>query len=250
MREEYINEFAWNKIFSFLRTQKGLYVKTEASAKKFAEGIFWMARTGAQWRELPEDYGKWNSVFKRFNEWSQKEVWSKLLEFCAEDPDLEYITIDATIVRAHACAAGYGDQVTEGLGRSRGGFTSKIHAKVDALGNPLKILITPGQTSDFIQAPALLANIEGAFYVLGDRGYDSAQVREQISRQKCEPVIPSKSNSKSPADYDKHIYKERHVVECFFSKLKYFRRVFSRFDKSMRNFASFVAFVGACIWLR
>ncbi len=60
-----------------------------------------MARTGAQWRELPENYGKWNSVFKRFNEWSQKEVWSKLLEFCVEDPDLEYISIDATIVRTH-----------------------------------------------------------------------------------------------------------------------------------------------------
>ena len=79
MREKYINEFAWNKIFSFLRTQKGLYVKTETSAKKFAEGIFWMARTGAQWRELPEDYEKWNSVFKRFNE-CQRNVKSS--SFC------------------------------------------------------------------------------------------------------------------------------------------------------------------------
>jgi len=250
MKEEYINEFAWGKIFVFMQNQKNIYVKTEKSCKNFIEAVFWIARTGAQWRELPDNYGKWNSVFKRFNDWSQKEIWNKLLEFCIDNPDLEYIIIDATIVRAHACAAGYGDQATEGLGRSRGGFTSKIHAKVDALGNLLKILITPGQESDFTQAPELLKNITGSLYALGDKGYDSAQVREQIRQQNCIPVIPSKSNSKSPADYDRNIYKERHVIECFFSKIKYFRRVFSRFDKSMRNFASFLAFVGSCIWLR
>ena len=76
---------------------------------------------------------------------SKKDIWNKLLQFCIQDPDLEYIMIDATIVRAHACAAGYGDTREEGLGRSKGGFTSKIHAKVDALGNPLKIIITPGK---------------------------------------------------------------------------------------------------------
>ncbi len=101
------------------------------------------------------------------------------------------------------------------------------------------MLITPGQTSDFVSAPELLTNIEGTIYVLGDRGYDSAQIRERIRGQKSAPVIPSKSNSKSPADYDKYIYKERHVVECFFLKLKYFRRIFSRFDKSMRNLLRF-----------
>jgi len=72
-----------------------------------------MARTGAQWRELPDKYGQWNSVFARFNAWSKKRIWGKLLDFCAQDPDLEHVMIDATIVRAHACAAGYGDQKTE-----------------------------------------------------------------------------------------------------------------------------------------
>ena len=209
MKEEYINEFAWSKIFSFLQTQKNIYIKTESSCKNFIEAIFWISRTGAQWRELPKDYGRWNRVFSRFNEWSQKDIWNKLLEFCVEDPDLEYIIIDATIVRAHACAAGYGDQEAEGLGRSKGGFTSKIHAKVDALGNPLKILITSGQRSDVTQAPELLRDISGSSYALGDKGYDSEQVRGQIREQKCKPVIPSRSNSKSPVDYDKYVYKDR-----------------------------------------
>ncbi|MBA2307329.1 transposase [Candidatus Dependentiae bacterium] len=64
------------------------------------------------------------------------------------------------------------------------------------------------------------------------------------------PVIPSKSKAINPCKYDKHIYKERHLIEYCFSKLKYFRRIFSRFDKSLRNSASFIAFVGTLIWLR
>lgn len=249
MEKEYISEVAWSKIFIFLKNQKNIYVEAESKSKNFMEAIFWMARTGAQWRELPEKYGKWNSVFSRFNSWAKKLIWNKLLDFCIEDPDLESVMIDATIVRAHACAAGYGDQKTEGLGRSAGGFSSKIHVKVDALGNVLRILITSGERHDITQAKQLLEGTKDA-NVLGDKGYNSTDVRSQIKEQNCTAIIPSKSNSKSPIDYDKHIYKERHLVECFFSKIKYFRRIFSRFDKSARNFASFLSFVGAILWLR
>ena len=249
MKKEYISEMAWSKIFHFLKSKKNIYIKTEAKIKCFIKAIFWMARTGAQWRELPEEYGKWNSVFRRFNEWAKKEIWESLLIFCTEDPDLEYVMIDATIVRAHACSAGYKNQNSEGLGRSKGGFTSKIHAVVDALGNPLKFSLTAGQRHDITQADALLDGISGA-YVIGDKGYDSNHLRLKLFEQQCIPVIPSKSNSKNPYQYDKHIYKERHAVECFFSKMKFFRRVFSRFDKSAHNFLSFLSFVGAFIWLR
>jgi transposase len=137
----------------------------------------------------------------------------------------------------------------EGLGRSNGGFTSKIHASVDALGNLLKFIITPGQRGDITQAEYLLHNVTNA-HVIADKAYDSSALRLMLIQQHCDPVIPSKSNSKNPYKHDEHIYKERHSIECFFSKIKYFRRVFSRFDKSARNFAAFLAFVGACIWLR
>jgi len=249
MKKEYINEVVWSKILKFLKTCKGIYVGCESHCKKFIEAIYWMSRTGAQWRELHDKYGNWNSVFKRFNAWSKKNIWSKLLHFCIEDPDLEYVMIDATIVRAHACAAGYGKQEIEGLGRSSGGFSSKNHAKVDALGNPLQFIITPGQTSDVTQAKYLLKDTYNA-HILGDKAYGSSEVRAQIKLQNCIDGIPSKSNSLNPVDYDKHIYKERHAIECFFSKIKYFRRIFSRFDKSARNFKAFLSFVGACIWLR
>ncbi len=83
--------------------------------------------------------------------------------------------IDATVVRAHACAAGYGKQKQEGLGRSHGDFTSKIHAKVDALGNPLQFIITPGQASDVLQAKYLLKKVSNS-YVIADKAYGSTKV--------------------------------------------------------------------------
>lgn len=249
MKKEYISKVAWSKILKFLRSCKNIYVGTESQCKNFIEAIYWISRTGAQWRELHDKYGNWNSIFKRFNAWSKKNIWKKLLQFCTQDPDLEYVMIDATIVRAHTCSAGYGSQQTEGLGRSKGGFTSKIHAKVDALGNPLQFIITPGQTSDITQAKFLLDDVYNS-QVIADKAYGSIEVRTQIRKQNCKDVIPSRVNSLEPVEYDKHIYKERHAIECFFSKMKYFRRIFSRFDKSARNFASFLSFVGALIWLR
>jgi transposase len=249
MQEEYITNEAWSKMLMFLKSVPDIYILSDERCKKFIEAVYWMARTGAQWRELPERYGYWNSVFKRFNAWSKKKVWDKLFAFCVKDPDLEYFMIDATIVRAHPCAAGYGNQDEEGLGRSKGGFTTKIHAAVDALGNPLKFVITPGQRSDVTQAEKLLGNIAGA-YVLGDRGYDADAIREKIKKQNCIAVIPGKSNRIIMYDYDKHIYKERSLIECFFSKIKQFRRIFSRFDKSLKSYMSMLCFVGAILWLR
>lgn len=249
MKKEYISEMAWNKIFSFLKEQKNIYIKTEKCVKHFIEAIFWMLRTGAQWRELPEIYGNWNSIFSRFNSWAKKNIWEMLLEFCAKDPDLEYIMIDATIVRAHACSAGYKEQMSQGLGRSKGGFTSKIHAATDALGNPLKFIVTAGQKNDITQADILIEGIGNA-YVIADKGYDSTELRLKIIEQNCIAVIPSRVNRKEKYEYDKHLYQERHTIECLFSKLKYFRRICSRFDKSLRNFSAFLSFAGALIWLR
>ena len=251
MKKEYINKTAWNKILIFLKSVKNIYLGDENKCKRFMEAVYWIMRTGAQWRELPNEYGNWNTVFQRFNAWSKKNIWGDLHAFCIEDPDLESVMIDATIVRAHPCASGYkkGQQDLQGLGRSKGGFTSKIHAKVDALGNPLQFINTPGQTSDITQAAALTHDVKNC-YVLADKGYDSDGLRSKLEQKGCTTVIPGRSNRIVPVEYDEHIYKERHLVECFFSKMKQFRRVFSRFDKSMRNFMSFLSFVGACLWLR
>ena len=147
------------------------------------------------------------------------------------------------------CGWGKKGQSNQSLGRSRGGFSTKIHALVDGLGNPLKIILTPGQKSDIGQAKPLLSGYE-LQQVIGDKGYDSDDLVNYIEENGGIAVIPPRSNRLEKRDYDPHIYKERHLVECFFNKLKYYRRVFSRFEKTDECYLGFVSFASVLIWLR
>ena len=97
----------WARIQGFLRQEPRAYVgQDEQACRRFVEAVKWMSRSGAQWRLLPAEYGAWNSVYKRFVRWCEAGVWERLLATLASDPDLEHGMLDATIVRAHPCAAG------------------------------------------------------------------------------------------------------------------------------------------------
>lgn len=102
---ERLNSYQWKNIYEYLSEYKTIYVRDESSCRRFVEAVFWMARSGAQWRFLPKEYGAWNTVYRRFADWADKGIWYKMLYHFAHDPDMEYIMIDSTILRAHACAS-------------------------------------------------------------------------------------------------------------------------------------------------
>lgn len=246
-----IEEYVWDQIFIILKEERSVYVKQERALRLFIEAIHYVARSGCQWRLLPHCYGKWSSVHKRFKRWEKNGIWDKILHRVQKEPDKESFMIDATTIRAHSCAAGYEKNGNEkhSLGRSKGGFTTKVHALCDGLGSPLKFILTPGQAHDITQAEKLIENIDSG-NVLADKGYDSDDFLRFVEKQGCVPVIPPRKNRIEQRSYDKNLYKERHLIECFFGKIKHFRRVFSRFDKSSSSFMAFLNFVSIFIWLR
>ena len=137
----------------------------------------------------------------------------------------------------------------QSLGRSRGGFSTKIHLATDALGNAVRFILTGGERNDITQAEALIEDFS-AEYVIADKGYDSGAFVLTLKGRNSEVVIPSRSNHKEQREIDEHLYKERHLIENQIGKLKQFRRVFSRFDKLARNYLSFIYFASTLIWLR
>jgi transposase len=139
---------------------------------------------------------------------------------------------------------------TEALGRSRGGFTTKLHARCDARGLPLGFVLTPGQTHD-VQGFAPLFRMIGdkieAF--LADRGYDADAIREEIAKADVEAVIPAKSNRRNPISHNRVKYKWRNLIERLFNKLKNWRRVATRYDKTRESYLGFVALASIKLWI-
>ena len=128
-------------------------------------------------------------------------------------------------------------------------MSTKIHAIVDALGNPIGLSLSAGQACDLEGADQLLPLVQ-ADTVIADKGYDAdARVLEVLNQAGKMAVIPAKRNRKASRAYDKHLYKARHLIENFFCKLKQFRAIATRYDKTARNFLAAVQLASATIWL-
>jgi len=127
-------------------------------------------------------------------------------------------------------------------------LTTKIHAVVDALGNPLRFILSPGQVSDITQAEALIAGLP-AEHVLGGKGYDARSLRNAITEQGAVAVIPPRTTSPQ-VHCDLALYCERNLIERFFLKIKHFRRIATRYEQTSRAFLSMLSIISAFIWTR
>ena len=211
MKNIKITDEHW-KLFSqyLIRNNKSKADRPQSIDDRLAfEGILYVLKTGIPWRYLPKEYGAWQTVYKLFARWAKSGTLEKLLQTFREHADK---------VHKHGSAPRGGQKKTKHR-TSRGGITNKIHAVTDALGYPLKIMLSGGNVHDVSLAKELLSDMQ-AKAVLADKAYNSRNLIALIEEKCSEAVIRPKKNAKVPRSYDKHLYKERHVIECFFSKNK------------------------------
>jgi transposase len=147
----------------------------------------------------------------------------------------------------------FGDQKRgsedQAIGRSRGGLSTKIHLAVLGLGCPVRFHLTAGQRGDAPQALALIEDLP-AEVVMADTAYDSDQIRQAVADEGALAVIPDNPSRAQKHPLDAHLYAQRHPVECCFSRLKTFRRVATRFEKTARNYLAVVTLAAIVLWLK
>lgn len=175
-----LSDELWSKLRTIMQ-QQGIYDKPEL--RLMVEAMLYRLRVGCPWRDVPAEFGCWNSIFQKFNRWSSKNKLVKIFKSLVQDPDLEWTFIDASIVRAHQHSAGAASKENQAIGKSVGGNTTKIHMAVDAYGFPIEFDLTGGEVHDCKAAPELIEKLPAADYTIADKGYDSKQVRELIRKK-------------------------------------------------------------------
>lgn len=166
--------------------------------RRVLNGIFWVLRSGAPWRDLPENYGPHTTCYNRFVRWRHAGIWDQIMDALAATHDAAVQMIDTSIVRVHqhgACVAG---NKVRHMGRSRGGLTGKIHAVVDTNGLPVRLGLTAGEAHDNRLCLELLNELPPRTMLLADRGYDADWIRQLVDRKGAWANIPPKRNRKEP----------------------------------------------------
>lgn len=235
--------------------------KTEfVNLRRTIEAIIWRHENGAKWRQIPAELGPWWMAAQTFNRWSHLGVWPRLLELAQQRSGVKLgmAFLDGTNIRAHQKAAGAArhgrtsaqrDQ-EEGLGRSRGGFGTKACVLADASGRAIGFVLAPGQAHELPLAPLLLALLVAIpLWILGDRGYSSWLFRELIWRLGARPAIPPKRNE-APVACPPWIYHNRNLVERLWNRLKEWRAVATRYEKTACSFMGVLCMAATMDWLK
>ncbi|MFC8230703.1 IS5 family transposase [Streptomyces sp. NPDC057287] len=246
--------------------------------RRMLNGIMWKFRAGVAWRDVPERYGPWASLHTRFRRWAADGTFDRMLKNAQARADAAgnidwLVSVDSSIVRAHQHAAGAQKRGhrSPALGRSRGGLTSKIHLARDGLGRPLALVVTGGNINDCTQFTAVMEAIRvprlgpgrprvRPDHVLGDKGYSSKAIRAWLRRRGIGHTIPERADQARnryrrgrrgvrPPAFDKQVYKRRNVVERCFNRLKQWRGIATRYDKTAQSYEAAVTLASLLMWV-
>ncbi|WP_329582492.1 IS5 family transposase [Streptomyces sp. NBC_01361] len=275
MRRHELSDAEWEFVRPLLPAS--LRGRKRLDDRRVLNGIVWKFRTGTAWRDVPERYGSWATLHTRFRRWAKDGTFERMLRAAQAKADAAgdidwLVSVDSTVVRAHQHAAGArkGALSAPALGRSRGGLTSKIHLACDALGRPLAFTLTGGNTNDCTQFTAVMEAIRvprlgpgrprvRPAHVLGDKGYSSRAIRTWLRYRGIPHTIPERadqvrnrlrrgSRGGRPPAFDKQVYKRRNVVERCFNRLKQWRGIATRYDKTAESYQAAVTLASLLMW--
>jgi transposase len=235
--------------------------KTEhKNLRRTIEAIVWRHENGAKWRSIPPHLGPWWMAAQTFIRWSHHGVWERLMELAQQREGLQLgmAFLDGSTIWAHQKAAGAAKQGAssaqrdkrEALGRSRGGFSTKAAVIVDGSGRAIGFALAPGQAHELPMAPVLLSFLTAmVLWIVADRGYSSHAFRMLIWSLGSRPAIPTRRNE-APVACPPWIYQNRNLVERFWSRVKEWRAVATRYEKTERSFMGVLCMAATMDWLK
>ncbi|MFC8878812.1 IS5 family transposase [Streptomyces ardesiacus] len=249
--------------------------------RQVIDAIAFKFQTGTQWVHLPEKYGNWRGVYNRLRMWAVDGTWERvftaLVAQADADEDLGWaVSVDSTIVRAHQHAAGArkkgppaGEPDDHAIGRSRGGLTTKIHLAADGRCRPLAFVLTGGQAGDAPAFTDVMARLRvprrrgrprtRPDVVMADKAYSSRAIRAHLRKRGIRAVIPIPADQRNhrlrrgsqggrPPAFDREAYKQRNTVERCINRLKQWRGLATRYEKTATIYLAGLHIAGIFLW--
>jgi transposase len=208
--------------------------------EKVIHAILFVLHEGCGWRAVNQPAAKWNSIYQYYRRWCREGTWQNVWDLLAPRTRGKTVYLDASHIKVHRSGLNpAGGREAQAIGKTKGGWNTKLHAAVDGGGTPQALALSPGHEADVSHAPELLETTT-AGKAVADKGYDSDPLRAWLVGRGITPCIPPRSNRTNPRPYSHASYRKRHLVENFFEKIKTFRRVATRYDKLAETFFGWV----------